>query len=336
MAQPVTMIRVFWSAPGDVVAEHDAFLDTINEWNSAHSAATSAVLKPVSWRSDTFPDAGRPQAVINQQALDASDIVIAVFWSRFGTPTGVADSGSEEEIRRSVVAGKPVMLYFCERRVPPDAVDVDQMARLARFKEESRKAALVHSYREAQEFRQALSQHLSMAVNVVLRRLRSEAVGSSTAPSPPRQNVVEFTGGHNVGNVVHQTVVHKYGAKRKPPTAHPEGSIGADIHRRNYVRYLTKRYNEYREADPSYGRSAKFSYAFIHKRVEQEFGSPTNFLPVDLFDAVCEFLKRYVDGTIQGKRNRKNRTGNYPSFEEFIVEQRALATRPRRGNRKSE
>jgi hypothetical protein len=318
------MIRVFWSAPADVADESVAFFETITEWNDAHSAAQSAMLKPVAWKTDTFPSVGRPQAVINEQALDASDILVAVFRSRFGTPTGVADSGTEEEIRRSIAAGRPVMLYFCEREVAPGACDAEQLRRLARFKEEVRRTALVHSYRGAEDFRHAFGQHLAMAVNMVLKRQRSDYVGPVAREPATPQNVVEFSGGHNVGTVVNQTIVHKYTGKRKPPKGYPEGCIGADLHKRNYCRYLTKRYNEYREADPSYGRATRFSYGFINKRVEHVFENPINMNPVESFGAICEFLKDYIDGTIQGKRNRSRGTPNYKGFEEFIAEQEAL------------
>ena len=321
------MIRVFWSAPSDIADEHDAFFDTISEWNSVHSAAQSALLKPVAWKTDTFPDAGRPQAVINEQLLDASDILVAVFWSRFGTPTGVADSGTEEEIRRSVAAGRPVMLYFCEREIPPGASDADQLRRLSRFKEEFRRTALVYPYRGTEDFRRAFAQHLAMAVNVVLKRQRSDYVGVAAPQPASPQNVVSFSGGHNVGTVVNQTVIHKYTGKRKPPKGYPEGSIGADLHKRNYVRSLTKRYNEYLEGDPSYGRFERFSYGFINKRIEHVFGNPANLCPVESFEAICDFVKDYIDGTIQGKVNRKRGIPNYKTFDEFLAEQKALSQR---------
>lgn len=327
MTQPVTMIRVFWSAPGDIADECAAFFETVSQWNDSHSAAQSAVLKPVAWKTDTFPTVGRPQAVINEQALEGSDILVAVFWSRFGTPTGQADSGTEEEIRQSVAAGRTVMLYFCEREIPPGAADAKQLRRLARFKAEFRRSALVQSYRETEDFRRAFAQHLALAVNMVLKRQRSDYVGTATPQTSIPQNVVSFSGGQNVGNVIHQTVVHKYTGKRKPPKGYPEGCIGADLPKRNYCRSLTKRYNEYREADPSYGRQTRFSYGFIGKRVEQVFGNPINLNPVETFEAICEFLKEYIDGTIQGKVNRKRGIPNYKTFDEFLAEQQALAQR---------
>ena len=325
------MIRVFWSAPNDVVEECVAFLDAINDWNNVNSSSHSAILKPIAWKTDTFPAVGRPQAIINEQALDMSDILVAVFWSRFGTPTGVASSGTEEEIRRSIAAGRPVMLYFCEREIPEGKSDPVQLRRLSQFRAEFRRTALVHPYRSDEDFRKAFAQHLAMAVNMVLKRQRSDYVGTGMLQTPTPQNVVSFSGGHNVGNVVNQTVVHKYTGKRKPTKGYPEGSIGADLHKRNYVRYLTKRYNEYREADSSFGRTARLSYGFINKRIEHVFGNPAYLCMVEAFGAICDFLKyEYIDDTILGRCNRKKGIPNYKTFDEFIAEQHELAQRSRK------
>ncbi len=300
------------------------------------SSESPTACNGIRWKRDTYPASGRPQGVINEQALDASDILVAVFRSRFGSPTGCADSGTEEEIRRSIADGRAVMLYFHEPEADMTEADAEQLRQLVRFKEEMRRSALVHSYGDPQEFKRAFAVHLPMAVNALLKQQRSDHIGPRIAAPPPQsaQNVIEFSGGHNVGNVIHQTVVHKYTGKRKPPAGPPEGSIGADLHKRNYCRYLTKRYNEYREADSSYGRQTRFSYGFISKRVEHTFGNPINMNPAESFEAICDFLKGYIDQTIQGKRNRSRGAPNYKSFDEFLAEQEVKAQRGAKRKRK--
>ena len=42
-----------------------------------------------------------------------------MFWTKLGTPTGVADSGTVEEIDQFVEANKPAMLYFSSRPAGP-------------------------------------------------------------------------------------------------------------------------------------------------------------------------------------------------------------------------
>lgn len=93
---------------------------------------------------------GRPQALINAQGVDDSDIVVALFGSRLGSPTGEAVSGTAEEIERAVEVGKPVHVYFSSAPLPND-VDVEQLAALRRFREEMQERSLLGEYSNPQQ-----------------------------------------------------------------------------------------------------------------------------------------------------------------------------------------
>src|SRR5438045_1977005 len=113
MAKAVTQISIFLASPGDVLDEREIAFETVQEWNDVHSNDKSTSLHLKTFKTSADPELGdRPQAIINRQALDECDIVIGIFWTRFGSPTGVAESGTEEEIRRSVLGQKSVLLYF--------------------------------------------------------------------------------------------------------------------------------------------------------------------------------------------------------------------------------
>ena len=115
----------------------------------------------------------------------------------------------------------------------------------------------------------------------------------------------------------------RFGEKRKPKMEYPAGSIGADLVRRNYIRYLVERYNRYREADASFGPKAvrRFSYAVLFKNIEAHFKAPTYFIPISRFDNLVDFLHRKIESTILGKRNRARGHRNYQTFDEFQLEQ---------------
>jgi hypothetical protein len=112
-------------------------------------------------------------------------------------------------------------------------------------------------------------------------------------------------------------------AKRKPKMEYPPGSIGADLMRRNYIKYLTERYFRYRDADASFGRKTteRFSYAVLFKNIETRFKAPTYFMPVSRFDELVDYLQRKVEGTILGKRNRSRGHRNFETFDEFQLTQ---------------
>ena len=131
------------------------------------------------------------------------------------------------------------------------------------------------------------------------------------------RELARINGGHaTVLNTAGNTTV-KMGGRSRPKVAYPEGSIGADLDRRNYIRYLVERYNQFRQADSSFGRTnARFSYAFIFKRIEAEFKAPTYFIPVEHFELLVDYLQSRIDGTILGKRNRSGGQRNYETFDE--------------------
>lgn len=134
----------------------------------------------------------------------------------------------------------------------------------------------------------------------------------------PTKFNTRINGGHaTVFNTGGNTTI-KVGGRSRAKVAYPQGSIGADLDRRNYIRYLVERYNRFRQADSSFGRTgAKFSYAFIFKRIEAEFKIPTYFIPVEHFDDLVDYLQSRIDQTILGKRNCARGQRNCETFDEF-------------------
>jgi len=103
MPEQIQLYRLFVGSPSDVVQEHEIIRGQIEQWNRDHGPLTQARVEYTNWRTHSHPEAGdRPQALLNKQVVDKSDIVVGIFNARFGSPTGKADSGTEEEIRRSM------------------------------------------------------------------------------------------------------------------------------------------------------------------------------------------------------------------------------------------
>jgi hypothetical protein len=95
------------------------------------------LLQPLMWERDATPEAGAPQAVINRQLVDKADILIGLFWTRLGTPTTEAESGTVEEIERMIAADKPVLLYFSRLPVVPESIDVGEYSRFIEAREKT-------------------------------------------------------------------------------------------------------------------------------------------------------------------------------------------------------
>jgi hypothetical protein len=163
--------RVLIASPSDLTEERQVATEAINDWNAQHAAAESIVLLPVKYETHAFPQVGiRPQQAINDQLVSKCDILIGMFWTKFGTDTGVAESGTVEEIDQFVAAGKPAMLYFSNRPVSPDKVDPAQQARLKKFQQETYKTALVGKFSDLAELRNILLRDLVQQVRSLKSR----------------------------------------------------------------------------------------------------------------------------------------------------------------------
>jgi len=102
-------------------------------------------------------------------------------------------------------------------------------------------------------------------------------------------------------------------------SGYPEGCIGSNLPKRNYVKYLVERYNHYREADPRFGRTGRFHYSVLFKNIESKFKSPTYFIAEQRFPELVDYLHNRIDGTILGRSNAKRGISNYESFDEYMM-----------------
>lgn len=174
------------ASPGDVHEERNLVRDIIHEWNDIHSVTSSLVLLPVGWETHSSPDlGGRPQGLINKQILEQCDLLVGVFWTRIGTPTGEAESGTAEEIRKHIDAGKPAMVYFSTAPVAPQSLDQDQFAQLTEFKEWCKTKGLIEGYDNLPDFSDKIRRHIQIAVrdNDYLKSVAASATGSTNQDS---------------------------------------------------------------------------------------------------------------------------------------------------------
>lgn len=165
MPQQGTILRVLIASPGDVQKERQAIPEVIAAWNAANSLERAVIIEPVKWESHAVPGLdGRPQGMINNQLVDICDFLVGVFWTRLGTDTGVAPSGTAEEIDEFRKANKPVLLYFSSTPVDPDSIDLEQYDRLKTYRKSLEPQGLVFRYQDVGELREKLAGHINLTV----------------------------------------------------------------------------------------------------------------------------------------------------------------------------
>ena len=162
----LSLVKLAFCGPSDVSKETEMATAIVTEWNLQHGEARGFWLKHQHWSTDSHPDMSeRAQGVINRQMIDDSDIIVAIFWSRFGTATGVANSGTEEEIRRGIQLGRKVMVYFSDLEPLPSNADKVQVEKLWAFRRELQTRGLCWRFTSRDQFKREFARHLSLTLN---------------------------------------------------------------------------------------------------------------------------------------------------------------------------
>lgn len=158
MAKRKTHLHLLLSCPADIVDELSIVKEVIEEYNQGDD---ELYIELKHWRSDAVPSTGgSPQDIINSQLVVDADMIIAIFWTRFGSRTQKYGSGTEEEISLLLERGKNVFLYFCDRPVHPSKQDADESKKIAEFKKRFGKEGLYWEYETLEEFEKHFRRHM--------------------------------------------------------------------------------------------------------------------------------------------------------------------------------
>lgn len=168
MSFTADIFRVLIASPSDLAEEREAATLAINDWNAQHAAAEGVALLPVKWETHARPEFGaRPQSAINVQIVQSCDLLIGMFWTKLGTATGVAESGTVEEINEFVKQEKPALLYFSNRPIDPNKIDLKQHRKLRAFKKATCSRALIGLFASVDELRATLLRDLMSQIRAM-------------------------------------------------------------------------------------------------------------------------------------------------------------------------
>lgn len=192
MPETVERFTVFLASPGDVPTERKAVEAAIEEINRTFGEPEGFVLTLKRWETHTRP-ARAPTGGSSQDVIDAQigdyDIFVGLMWTRFGTPTKKAGSGTEQEYDAARKAGKRrrkhplrVMFYFRSGTAKVRAIDPDQLKAVRAFKAKVFRDHLAREYDTPSEFARLIREHLIHEARGLLSRKRTAAPKRQTAP----------------------------------------------------------------------------------------------------------------------------------------------------------
>jgi len=184
----VTKVRLFVASPRDVQKERDSVAGVVEELNNTIGSKLGFVIEVVRWESHCHPAMGRPQDLINSQ-IGPYDIFVGIMWKRFGSPTGKADAGTQEEFNLAYDEWKRgsklhIGFYFSQAKYKCNSVyETEQVAKVLAFKEEIKTKGLVWDHPNATSFPHVLRPHLTTIL--------FEMFQGKTQTQSPSSSVVE-------------------------------------------------------------------------------------------------------------------------------------------------
>lgn len=175
----MTVYDLLISCPGDVEKYINVIAESVKKFNRLFGRSNNLLVNARYWRDDSYPEMGdRPQNIINRQLVNECDMMIAVFWTRFGTPTDKYGSGTEEEIEEMICSGRQVFLYFLDKPCPPSKYD-SSYEDVKSFKERCKQRG---SFREVSDERELSEQFRNHLAQYFLERLnKGESISSGSA-----------------------------------------------------------------------------------------------------------------------------------------------------------
>ena len=169
MPRSEQVIVVLAASPSDLEPERTQLEEVIRELNLSWSKSLGLRLELVHWETHGYPGVGDdPQDVLNRELPSDPDIFIGLMWCRYGTATGRAGSGTEEEFNRALERYRHdpdsirIMFYFKDAPLAPSDIDLDQLRRVANFRKSlGAEGTLYWTFRTLDDFVQLLRMHLS-------------------------------------------------------------------------------------------------------------------------------------------------------------------------------
>lgn len=113
--------------------------------------------------------------------------------------------------------------------------------------------------------------------------------------------------------------------KKSSKSKYPEGCIGYDVIKANYIGYLITRYHEYKEYEVG---KTNMNYKWFPSQLKNRFKIGQNRtiynIPISRFDELLNYIQSRIKGTTLGNINKgKGQMKNYLTFDEYVIENKS-------------
>ena len=188
------ILRIVVASPGDVQAERDVLPTVIEELNRGIAADRGLRLELLRWETDAHPGfhPEGPQGLLDPiLKITDCDLLLGIFWQRFGTPTPDGRTGTEHEFHLAYEAWKQnkspqIFVYFNDK--PPkslDSINTEQLEKVRQFKRNFPKEGLWWSYKGKTQFERLVRNHLTNYIRNLPKPDGGKPTASTQQPDEP-------------------------------------------------------------------------------------------------------------------------------------------------------
>jgi hypothetical protein len=207
----IRQYHVFLASPGDVNDERQMVRQFFEHYNRHTAQLWGVRFEVVDWENYATIGVGQPQELITAQTLkrfqDSLALVIGLMGQRFGSPTGKAESGTEEEFNWALEShhqsGFPEIKWFFRRVerfvAPPDLVEIEhaleQWKKVRAFRESLQKLdspVFYAEYPDVTGFRDVFESDLSRWLAHPTRPWVGHTPARHDIPLPPLTPPAEY------------------------------------------------------------------------------------------------------------------------------------------------
>lgn len=167
------VVKIIVVSPGDVRPERIALDKVVDNLNTLLAPFLGLQLETFRWETDSYPGfhVDGPQGLIDElMHIEKSDIVVGMFWKRFGTSTKDGTTGTEHELNNAYKAWKKsggkrpqIMLYFKNKKFKPsNQKEETQQKKVLKFKKTFHQdEGLSWDFKTLEEFKGLFRDHLT-------------------------------------------------------------------------------------------------------------------------------------------------------------------------------
>ncbi|REG81120.1 hypothetical protein [Algoriphagus antarcticus] len=167
----VKYLNLIVVSPGDVPWERNKIGEIVADLNSIFLAQFGLAIQVWRWEVDAYPGfhiEGLQGQIDKNLQIDNCDIMVGIFWKRFGTPVKDADSGTEHELNRAYNSWKAsggnrpqTLVYFNTKPYKcKNSNEEEQKVKVLEYKKKLMAVALSGEYATRNEFENKVRNHL--------------------------------------------------------------------------------------------------------------------------------------------------------------------------------